>query len=77
MKKLIVFLLVASFYSCTDDSDCQTCRAEALGITVKTEYCQDGSDVIQTIAGVKTTIPNTTVAEVVKSVSQVPNTTCE
>jgi|GEM_PF-2142020 len=67
MKYLLILVLTASLYSCVDDSDCQTCTTETTGGDVNVEFCQEGSDVIQTTNGVVSVdpIPNTTVAALV------------
>lgn len=77
MKYLFILLITASFYSCVDDSDCQTCVTETTGGDVTVEFCQEGTDVIQTTNGVVAVdpIPNTTV-EVLVATQQANGAVC-
>ena len=70
MKKLLFgcALIFGSFAitSCgDDDGGCKTCEINLLIVTSTTEVCQNGDDVITTTDGVDTTIPGTTVSDVV------------
>lgn len=78
MKKILIALVAIGFLmSCeADNPSCKTCTATTSAGNIVTEYCQNGADVIQTTDGVKSTVSNKTVEDIVNSVSQLPNTTC-
>lgn len=83
IKFFPISMLVLSFtiVSCnkddsSTDNTCQTCKTTVDDITISTEYCQDGDDVIQTLSGTTITIENTTVEAVVAN-QELIGATCD
>ncbi len=64
-------LLLSAFAltSCGDDdedaSSCQTCELELLGVSVSSEYCEDGDNVIVTTSGVSETLEGVSLDDIV------------
>ncbi|MEM8909581.1 MAG: hypothetical protein AAGD05_17165 [Bacteroidota bacterium] len=61
MKKLLFGLLFAASFGLTscgdDDGECKTCTSDDGGISITTEYCQDGDNVTATVAGISVSAP--------------------
>jgi len=68
MKNIVLLFTFLFLVGCAaDDESCQTCESETPAGTISVEYCQEGTDVVSNTSGVLSTIPNTTVEEVVAS----------
>ena len=80
---LVLSLIGLCFFSCKDDEDiCKTCElADPLfGLTISTEFCQKGDDVLMTVTALgissDSTIMNATVANLV-SAQELTGATCD